>query len=245
MSRRRRSGARLANTGADGRSALARGSQATLAFMPATDLLHFALTSFVTLLVVIDPFGTVPIFTSLTNHLAIEERKRVLRRAVALAFGIALFFLLAGRALLGYLGVSVHAFGISGGILLFAVAMPMLFGHRPGLQAPEQSEHSTRGEDLAVFPLAIPLLSGPGTIATILLLTADADGDLARLLVIAAAVAAIFAITLIVLRLGERFLHRMGTGKVHMVTRVMGIVLAALAVQYVLDGVAGYYRSLL
>ncbi|HYC56257.1 MAG TPA: MarC family protein [Candidatus Binatia bacterium] len=212
--------------------------------MPAADLAHFALTSFVTLLVVIDPFGAVPIITSLLEGLSVEERRGTLRRAVGFAFGIALFFLVAGRALLGHLGVSVHAFGISGGILLFAVAMPMLFGHRPGLQAPEAQEQPGRGEDLAIFPLAIPLLSGPGTIATVLLLTADADGDLWRLLIIASNVAVIFAITFAVLVVGERFLHRVGTGKAHMMTRVMGIVLAALAVQYVLDGVAGYYRSL-
>jgi len=212
--------------------------------VPTTDLLNFALTSFVTLLVVVDPIGVVPIFASLVGHVPAGERRAVLRRAVMVAFGIALFFLLAGKALLVYLGVTVHAFGISGGILLFAVAMPMLFGHRAGLQAPESGEHAASGEDLAIFPMAIPLLSGPGTIATVLLLTAEADGDAIRLAVIGANVAVIFGLTLFVLSLGEHVLARLGTGKVHMITRVMGIVLAALAVQYVLDGVAGYYREL-
>ena len=207
-------------------------------------LLRFGLTAFVTLLVVVDPFGVVPIFVSLAAGVAPDRRPAIIRRAVLVAFGVAIFFLLAGRALLAHLGVTVHAFAISGGILLFATALPMLFGQRPGLQAPESGERGTEGEDIAIFPLAIPLLSGPGTIATILLLATQAGADAGRLSALALSVALVYLLSLFVLRAGQGLMSRVGEGKVHIVTRVMGIVLAALAVQYVLNGVTGYYDAL-
>lgn len=207
-------------------------------------VLQYGLTAFVTLLVVVDPFGVTPIFVGLTGTMSEAERRRVLTRAVLVSFAIALFFLLAGRWLLAHLGVTVHAFAISGGVLLFATALPMLFGQRPGLQAPEREEQRDEGEDIAIFPLAIPLLSGPGTIATILLLTAQAGGDPARLGLLAGSVAAVYLLTRVVLQAGARLLSRIGESKVHIITRVLGIVLAALAVQYVLNGISDYYRSL-
>jgi len=102
------------------------------------DFIRFGLAAFVTLLVVVDPPGVAPIFVALTEDEPPARRRKILIRAVLIAFGVALFFLLAGRAVLSYLGVTVHAFAISGGILLFATAMPMLFGQRGGLQAPTQ-----------------------------------------------------------------------------------------------------------
>jgi multiple antibiotic resistance protein len=157
---------------------------------------------------------------------------------------VALFFLVAGRTVLSYLGVTVHAFSISGGILLFIAALPMLFGQRGGLQSPEPNERGSEGQDMAVFPLAMPMLSGPGTIATILLLTSQAGGDMQKLISIGVAIAAVFLVAFVTLYLGARLISLVGEGGVHIATRVMGIVLAALAVQYVLNGIAGYYALL-
>jgi len=142
------------------------------------------------------------------------------------------------------IGVTVYAFAISGGILLFIASLPMLFGQRPGLQAPERNEQGTIGEDIAIFPLAIPLLSGPGTITTVLLLTNQAALDTARTAILVAIIAAVYLIAWCVLYAGERIMARLGEGKVRIITRVLGIVLAALAVQYVLNGVAEYYGFL-
>jgi multiple antibiotic resistance protein len=209
------------------------------------DFFRFGLAAFVTILVVVDPPGVVPIFVALTKDEEPRRRRAILIRAVLIAFGVALFFLVAGRAVLSYLGVTVHAFSISGGILLFVAAMPMLFGQRGGLQAPEPTEKGSVGQDISVFPLAMPLLSGPGTIATILLLTSQAGGDLERLGAIGVAIAVVFLVSFVVLYLGARLIGLVGEGGVHIATRVMGIVLAALAVQYVLNGVAGYYKLLI
>lgn len=101
------------------------------------ELFRFSLAAFITLLVVEDPPGVVPIYVALTKDEKPGDRRVILIRAVLIALGVALFFLFAGRAVLSYLGVTVHAFSISGGILLFVAAMPMLFGQRGGLQAPE------------------------------------------------------------------------------------------------------------
>ena len=208
------------------------------------ELLRFFLAAFITLLVVVDPPGVVPIYVALTQDANPRERRSILIRAVLIAFGVALFFLVAGRAVLGYLGVSVHAFSISGGILLFVAAMPMLFGQRGGLQAPEPREKGSVGQDISVFPLAMPLLSGPGTIATVLLLTSQAGSDVRRLSAIGIAMAVVFLVSFVSLYLGARLIRLLGEGGVHIATRVMGIVLAALAVQYVLNGVTGYYKLL-
>jgi multiple antibiotic resistance protein len=208
------------------------------------DLMRFGLAAFVTLLVVVDPPGVVPIYVALTSTEQPARRRKILIRAVVIAFGVALFFLVAGRAVLSYLGVTVHAFSISGGVLLFVAAMPMLFGHRGGLQSPEPKEQGSVGDDISVFPLAMPMLSGPGTIATILLLTSQAGGDMQKLIAIGVAIGIVFLVSFVVLYLGARLIGLVGEGGVHIATRVMGIVLAALAVQYVLNGITGYYHLL-
>src|ERR1043166_8062969 len=110
------------------------------------ELLQFGLKALVTLLVVVDPLGVAPIFVALTGDLSPAKKSHILLRSVILAFAVILFFLLAGRGLLFYLGVTVDAFAISGGILLFVTSLPMLFGLRPGTQAPEHQEHSRSEE---------------------------------------------------------------------------------------------------
>lgn len=210
----------------------------------SSELLRFGLGAFVTLLVIVDPFGIVPIFVGLTASATRQQRRAILQRAVLIALGISLFFLVAGRAALGYVGVSIEAFSISGGILLFATALPMLFGHRGGMQATESEEEGVIGQDISVFPLAIPLLSGPGVLTSILLLTARANGSIERLLALSVAICGVFVIAWVSLLLSDRVVKLIGEGGVHVATRVLGIILAALAVQYVLNGISSYYHLL-
>jgi multiple antibiotic resistance protein len=200
-------------------------------------LFQFGLTALVTLAVVVDPLGVAPIFVALTRELDPVERRNTLVRALVNAFGVTVFFLLGGRLMLSYLGVTVHAFAISGGILLFTAALPMLFGQRPGLQAPERDEQRAAGENIAIFPLAVPLLSGPGTITTVLLLANQAGSDVRRIGRLVTVIAVVYVVAWLVLGAGERLMTRLGAGKVHIMTRVLGIVLAALAVQYCLNGI--------
>ncbi len=207
--------------------------------MNADPALVFAVKALVTLLVVVDPLAAVPASVAITGRLPRDERRAIVDRAPVVAAGVTLFFLFAGRHLLNAIGVGVDAFAISGGVLLFATAVPMLLGNRPGLQAPQRDEHGTSGEDPAIFPLAIPLLSGPGAIATILLLTDRADGDPVRVALLAVATGLVYGIAWLALRAGDTLVTTIGEGKLHIVTRVLGIVLAALAAQYVVDGLHG------
>lgn len=215
--------------------------------MATTDqsLWQFMVTAFVAMLLVVDPLGIAPLFVGLTDGQNPPQRRAILSRAIVIALGVALFFLLAGQKALNYLGVSIHAFSISGGILLFATALPMLFGGRSASQRPDGGESAAQSEDIAIFPLAIPLLAGPGTITTILLLATHGEGQPRQLLALGVAIIAVFVTSYWVLLWGERLVRRVGESGIHIVTRVMGILLAALAVQFVLNGLSGYYSSLL
>ena len=206
-------------------------------------LVQFAITAFVMLIVVVNPVAVAPFFIATTSGLDSHERRGVLTRAIVVAFAVALFFLLAGRLMLAYLGVTMHAFAVSGGILLFVIAMPMLFGHRSPLQSPDENE-GRGGEDIAIFPLAIPMLAGPGTIATVLVLATEAAGEAQKVGLLIAVLVCVYLISWPVLHTSDRLIARIGEGRMSIITRVLGIILAALAVQYVFNGFTGYYETL-
>ena len=208
-------------------------------------MFQFFLTAFFTMLVIVDPLGMLPMFAALTEGMTLPERRGVLRRAIVTAFAIAVFFLFVGDAALRYMGVSVHAFAISGGILLFGTAMPMLFGNRGGLQSAQQEEQGSPAPDVAIFPLAIPLLTGPGLMTSLLLLMAQARGQAKLTGALFAATVVVFGVTWLAMWLGERVMARIGKAGAHVATRVLGVALAALAVQFVLNGLTGYYHLLI
>ncbi|PSN18709.1 MarC family transcriptional regulator [filamentous cyanobacterium CCP5] len=208
-------------------------------------LLQFVITAFVMLIVVVNPVAVAPVFVSVTSGMRRLERKRVLNRALLTAFGVALFFLFAGRVLLSYLGVTTHAFAVSGGVLLFLLALPTLFGQKSTTQSPGGEGQETTDEDVAVFPMALPLLAGPGTLATVLVLATQAGSDMLRLSAIAIMLACVYLISWPILYASDRLITLMGESKVGILTRVFGIILAALAVQYVFNGITGYYDSLI
>lgn len=208
-------------------------------------LLQFTSMAFVSLMVVINPVAVAPIFVALTNGMSPKERTTVLNRALVIAFGVATFFLLAGRLMLSYLGVSMYAFAVSGGVLLFLIAQPMLFGQKAPTPATEETKREQSGEDVAIFPLAIPMLAGPGTIATVLVLATHAAGSFERTIALVLTLISIYLISWPILHASDRLIAKIGDAKVGIITRVLGIVLAALAVQYVFNGITGYYESLL
>jgi multiple antibiotic resistance protein len=202
------------------------------------DLLFNAL---ITLLVVIDPVGVAATYGAMTAEDSLQERRRIARSGVLIAGGILYFFALTGNAFLHALGISIAAFRIGGGMLLFLLAIEMILVRQSGFRAatePEQAELG-RHRDLAVFPLAIPLIAGPGAITSVVLLMGGAwerpwvaAGMLA---VIALALAATFA----TLRMAGQVMGLLGVTGRNVVGRVLGILLTALAVQFVLDGIRG------
>ncbi|MEM1129794.1 MAG: MarC family protein [Pseudomonadota bacterium] len=191
-------------------------------------------TAFVTLFIVIDPIGMAPIFVALTSGMSDAERRSIARRACLIALCILTVFALFGAALLSAVGISLTAFRISGGILLFLIAVEMLFERRT--QRREGSIPSDSAQDPSVFPLATPLIAGPGSMATMILLVTGADQswvqDAAMIVVMAAVVGLVYGLFLLATPI-EKLLGRTG---VLVVTRLLGVLLAALSVQFILDG---------
>ncbi|HEY5349049.1 MAG TPA: MarC family protein [Candidatus Lustribacter sp.] len=198
---------------------------------------HFAATAFATALTIIDPIGMIPITAATTAHFEPPKRNRIVDQAVVVAGIVMLAMGLVGPFLLGYLGITLPAFGIAGGILLFLIAIDMLFARPTGARATSEEERAaSEGENPAVFPLAIPMIAGPGTLATVLLLVNLAHASALDLLAVVLAYAAALAIAWLCMRGAARYLHRLGRTGIHVVTRVLGIILAALAVQFVING---------
>lgn len=198
----------------------------------------FAATAFATAFTIIDPIGMIPLTLAVTIPMPAQRRGRTVDQAVLVAAAVILVMGLIGRALLSYLGITLAAFTIAGGILLFLIAIDMLFARPTGAKHTQEEEREAAAADNpAVFPLAIPMIAGPGTIATVLLLVSLAHGSTERLLLVVAAYAIALFITWLCMRGAARFLHRIGTTGIHVVSRVLGIILAALAVQFVVNGI--------
>ena len=203
------------------------------------------LNAFVTLFVTIDPIGTAPIFLGLTAGIEASARRRVALRGALIGFAVLTLFALTGTAVLDAMGITIDAFRVAGGLLLFVTAFEMIYGRREERRA--RTSDAAREDpvaDLSVFPLAIPLLAGPGAISATILLSSELGeaaggrwigaGVLVGLLL---ALMTLAALALVVAEALDRYFGR--TGKL-IVTRLLGVLLAALSVQYVADGVRAF-----
>lgn len=200
--------------------------------------LDYAISAFVTIFVVVDPIAMAPTFLAVTDGMPREARTSVALRASVIAGIILIGTALIGNRLLLLFGISLPAFRIAGGLLLFWIAAEMVFGVRSrheGEAAEQAMEERVR--NVAAFPLAIPLLAGPGAIAATVLLAGRADGDWTLLGVLIGIEALVAALCLVTFRLAERISRFLGvTGNI-VLSRLLGVLLAALAVQYVVDGI--------
>jgi multiple antibiotic resistance protein len=198
----------------------------------------FLITALVTLLVVVDPVGLAPTFLAVTDGMSAAERRRVAVRACLIAAAILMGAALIGDWLLRTLSISLPAFRIAGGLLLFSIASEMVFGVRIARETREAEEAAEeRVRNVAAFPLAIPLMAGPAAITASVLLASRADGDPVRLGLLLAAIITVCAACLAVFLVARRIGRLIGvTGNV-VLARLLGVLLAALAVQFVIDGV--------
>jgi multiple antibiotic resistance protein len=203
------------------------------------------LSAFVTLLVTIGPFETAPIFAGLARHLSPDERRRSVRRAVLIAGAVLVAFALIGKELLGLLHVSLPALRTAGGVLLFLEAIHLMFSAPPGLSTlnREEQEEARRPHDISVFPLAFPLIAGPGSLLAVVLLISQADGNPWHVAGILAVLAICLLLTLIALSTAETLIRLLGVTGTDVIGRISGLLLAALAMQYVFDGLnEGIFR---
>ena len=199
-----------------------------------------AITAFVALFVVIDPIGLAPLFIALTRGAAPRARFIIGARAVGVAAALLLLFGLAGEAVLDFLGISLPAFQIAGGILLFLTALDMLFDRRTKRR--EDQAH-TLEEDPSIFPLAMPLIAGPGAIATVILLSGQAQGDPLYLAQVMGVAAAVLGVVLLLFSLASPVERLLGPTGINVVTRLLGMLLAALSVQFVLNGILAIWPN--
>lgn len=196
-----------------------------------------AVTAFATLFVVIDPIGLAPLFLALTQGMDGAARKRIGRRALIVAFVLLATFGLFGEGLLTAIGISIPAFRISGGLLLFLTALDMLFERRTDRR--EKTAHEAR-PDPSVFPLAMPLIAGPGALATMVLLSSQNSGNWAGLLEVQLVMALVLGLVYLLFRISGPVERVLGPIGIVVLTRLFGILLAALSVQFVLDGLRDY-----
>jgi multiple antibiotic resistance protein len=197
----------------------------------------FIATAFATAFTIIDPIGMIPLTLSATAKDLPQRRNKIVDQAVIVAAGVILFMGAVGRIILNSLGITLSAFTIAGGILLFLIAIDMLFARPTGAKRTEDEEReAAENENPAVFPLAVPMIAGPGTIATVLLLVNLSHGDRLQLIIVALAYAAALAVTWLCMRASGMLFKVIGTTGIHVISRLLGIILAALAVQFVLNG---------
>jgi multiple antibiotic resistance protein len=202
-------------------------------------MIELFVSSLITFFVVIDPPGCAPIYAGLSAGATPTHRRAMAVRAVGVAAAILLVFALFGEDLLHGLGIELASFRIAGGIMLFLIALEMVFEKRTQRRedrAAKVAEVPEEAEDVSIFPMAMPMIAGPGSIASVMLLMSRNDG-LERTLVVLAALATILALTLVALLAAGPIMRLLGAKIEAVITRLLGVLLAALAVQFVIDGV--------
>lgn len=201
-------------------------------------VLNHAVNAFVTFFITVGPVDVASLFVALSGQADPATRRHMALRGTAIGGGVLFAFAFGGEWLLGALGIGLPAFRVGGGILLMLLAVDMVFARHSGLSGltrPEDEEAGRR-PDVSVFPLAVPLIAGPGAIASAILLMAEAGGQPLTQVIVLAMLALVLACTLAALYGAARIVGLLGLTGVNVITRVLGIVLAALAAQYVLDG---------
>lgn len=195
-----------------------------------------AVAVFAGIFAIVNPLGAVPAFLSLTDGYSRAEKRQVIVRAVLTGVGVLVLFGLAGRAIFGFFDLTVPAFRIAGGVLIFTVALDMLHGQPPKTKHSEQEiQDAVERESVGITPLGIPLLSGPGSITTVMILVAGASGP-GDYAVVYGSVLLTFVVAFVALLGADRVFARMGRSGLAVLSRLMGILLAAIAVQFVLRG---------
>ena len=203
-------------------------------------------SALVTFLVIIDPPGCAPIFASLTRGTPAAHRRSMAIRSAIIAWAVLMFFALLGKPMLQALGISLASFRIAGGIMLFMIALDMVFERRT--QRRESRAQSIEGtpeaEDVSVFPMAIPMIAGPGSIASAMLWVSRAENS-AQVAIVLGAITIVILLTMLALLAAGPLMRLIGEKIEAMITRILGVILAALAAQFIVDGLKQSFPAVL
>jgi multiple antibiotic resistance protein len=208
------------------------------------NLAQFALVTLTSVLFIVDPIAVIPTYLVITQGETTAQRAVTARRACVAAALILVAFALGGALIFQLFGITLEAFRIAGGLILWVVAMDMLHGQRRTQESQPEISEGRAKDDVAITPLAMPMLAGPGAISTTMVLAGQASTVPEKVLLLGAIVITM-AISLIVLRVGERVVVRMGQTGIRVMTRIMGLLLAAIAVQFVITGSRDALRGIL
>jgi multiple antibiotic resistance protein len=202
-------------------------------------MLKTAAIAFATFFATIGPLDLAALFAALTPYHSEAERRTIAVKGSLIAAAILLFFAFSGTRLLDYFGISLAALRISGGILLLLFAIDMVFGNQSvkGRSSEEEKLEAMQKSDLSVFPLAMPLIAGPASIGSAVLLMAEAEGELLQQSAVVAALLLVLLLTLVFLMAATRIQKLLGITGLHVISRTVGILLCALAVQFMIDGI--------
>lgn len=203
-------------------------------------MFEIAAVAFTTFFATIAPIDSAAVYAALTTENTISEKKSMAIRGVAIATAILLVFAVFGDALLSRLGISLAALRTAGGILLLLMGIEMVFARHSGATTTTRAEEveATHRQDISVFPLATPLLAGPGTMSAMILLIANTEGQIREQLVVISMMLLVMLVSLVVLMVAGRMQKVLGVTGLRVISRVFGILLSALAVQFVFDGIS-------
>ncbi len=201
--------------------------------------MDFLITAFATLFVIIDPIGLTPLFLALTQGISRARRRTIAIRACLTGAGVLIAFALCGEAVLGFIGIDMPAFRIAGGILLFLTALDMLFERRTKRRQ-DSAEEEDHADDPSIFPLAIPLIAGPGAITSVILLIGQAPAGFSGSVAVIGVMLSVVAISYVFFEAAHLIERLLGKTGIIVATRLLGMLLAALAVQFILDGMHNF-----
>ena len=205
---------------------------------------QFALVTLTSVLFIVDPIAVIPTYLVITHAETPEQRAITARRSCIAAALILIVFALGGTLIFELFGITIDAFRIAGGLILWVVAMDMLHGQRRTQESSPEIAEGREKDDVAVTPLAMPMLAGPGAISTVMVIAGQAR-TMPEKGVLYGAIAVTMLVSWIVLRAGERLAARMGQTGIRVMTRIMGLLLAAIAVQFVITGVRGAFAGMI
>ncbi|HJH28164.1 MAG TPA: NAAT family transporter [Methanosarcinaceae archaeon] len=199
--------------------------------------LNFALSSFITFFIIVDPIVNVPLFRAFLSDLDQKTRQKMVKKAVIVAAVVLVIFTLAGNTIFHFLGIEMYSFRIAGGIILLIIAIEMLLGRRPGTKtSAAEEEESMQSEDLVVTPLAVPLLTGPGAITTGIVLFDTASGITDQVLLFAV-IGLVYLLSYFILSRSEKVFDSLGHTGTMVIVRIMGLLVAAIAIQFMITGI--------